>query len=336
MAEEKVTEKLSAVGNKILHKLDFEIDRNAGRVFITGGHGVMGYRVASRLLAAGYPTVRVGALHADEMEDLSKLGAEVADFAWSHDETYLNALQDVKTVFCTTPYHEGWEKEFELFLNACQEAEVKHIVKTSFCRASTPDKDLDLEEVPLIKKHLECDRMLMKSGIAYTILGASHFMSNPLVYQGRYLKTQEGTGVIYGASAGKAVNYVSPNDVAEAAVRTLLAPVDHVDKVYNLTGPVAVKEEEVAAILGKFLNKPVTYIDQELSFFEKEEMMSGDPEWLVEDLVALERIKATGHEGYVSFLTKDIERICGHPAETYEGYLMQQDLMSPIERRIIA
>jgi uncharacterized protein YbjT (DUF2867 family) len=148
--------------------------------------------------------------------------------------------------------------------------------------------------------------------------------------------SKEGAGVVYGASAGKAINYVSPNDVAEAAVRALLAPADHVDKIYNLTGPVAVKEEEVAELLGKILNKPVMYVDQELSFFEREEKMSGEPQWLVDDLVALEKIKATGHEGYVSYLSKDIESICGHPAETYEGYLMQQDLMSPMEKRIMA
>jgi len=335
MVERNLSERLSGVGAKFIHKLDFEFDRDAGKIFITGGHGIMGFRVASRLLNAGFPSVRVGALHPTEMEDMNKLGAEVADFAWKEDETYAHALKDIKTVFITPPHHEEWEKEFELFLKACQEADVKHIVKMSFCRASESilDKNL-LEHVPLIKKHFECDRLLMNSGISYTILGATHLMSNPLIYQGKYIRAEEGgVGVMYGASAGRAVNYVSPNDVAEAAVRALLAPLDHVDKIYNLTGPLAVKEEEVAELLAKMFNHPVLYKDQGIEFFEKEEKLSGEPSWLVEDLVELEKVKATGREGYVNFLTKDFEKMCGHPAETYENYLMNQDMMSPMERR---
>jgi uncharacterized protein YbjT (DUF2867 family) len=337
MSQRNLSDKLTVVGSSLLHKLDFEFDRSAGKIFVTGGHGILGYRVASRLLKAGFPSVRVGALHPEEMEDLNKLGAEVADFAWSEDELYETALQDIRTVFCTPPHHEGWDLEFELFLKACQKADVKHIVKVSFCRASESVLDHSLlEQVPLIKKHFACDELLMKSGISYTILGASHLMSNPLVYQGKFLKAEEGgVGVMYGASEGRAVNYVSPNDVAEAAVRALLAPLDHVDKIYNLTGPLAVKEEEVANLFAEVFHHPVLYKDQGLEFFEREEMKSGDPSWLVEDLVQLEKIKATGREGYVTFLSKDFERMCGHAGETYESYLLNKDDMSPLELRMI-
>ena len=334
MEEESITEKLADVGTKILHYLDFEFDRSAGTIFVTGGHGSMSYRVASRLLNAGFPSVRVGALHADEMSDLNKLGAEVADFSWSNDETYAKALNGAKSVFCTTPHHEGWDKEFELFLEACQQAEVKHIVKMSFYHANKPADEL--QEVPLVKLHGECDKKLMQSGIAYTIVAASHLMSNPLVYQIKNLQDDKTPAKLYGASAGRAVNYVSPNDVAETAVRALLAPKDHVDKVYSLTGPVPIKEDEVAALLGKFMNKPVMYVDQPIEFFEMEEKRSGDPSWLVEDLVSLEKMKASGHEGYISFLSTDFENICGHKAETFEDYLANIDTMSPREKALAA
>lgn len=334
MEEENITQKLTDVGTKILHHLDFEFDRSAGTIFVTGGHGVLSYRVASRLLNAGYPTVRVGALHADELSDLSKLGAEVADFCWSNDGTYAKALNGAKTVFCTLPHHEGWEKDFDLFLEACEEAEVKHIVKMSFYHANWPVDQV--QEVPLVNLHGQCDKKLMQSGIAYTILAASHLMSNPLVYQMKSLQDDKTPAKLYGASAGRAVNYVSPNDVADVAVRALLAPKDHVDKLYSLTGPVAIKEEEVAALLGKFMNKPVIYVDQPIEFFEMEEKRSGDPLWLVEDLVALEKMKASGHEGYISFLSMDFENICGHKAETFEDYLSSIETMSPREKALVA
>lgn len=327
-------EPYNPVTPKIFHHLEFEFDRSAGTIFVTGGHGIISHRVASRLLNAGFPPVRVGALHADELSDLNKLGAEVADFSWGEDETYPNALKGVKTVFCAPPHSKNWEEDFEVFLKACQQAEVKHIVKMSFLHANTPDHEL--QQVPLVKLHSKCDKRLIHSGIAYTILAASHLMSNPLIDLTTN-KSPHATSApikLYGASAGKAVNYVSPNDVAEVAVRALLAPHNHVDKIYQLTGPLSIKEEEVAKHLEKFIGKPVVYVDQPIERFELNEALGGVPSWLLHDIVSLEQIKALGHEGYAPFLTSDIEKVCNHKPETFVDYLSNVDVMSPLERAV--
>jgi len=46
------------------------------------------------------------------------------------------------------------------------------------------------------------------------------------------------------------VNYVSPNDVAEVAVRVLMAPREHYNKEYTLTGE-TIKDQQVADLLSK-------------------------------------------------------------------------------------
>lgn len=319
------------VGRRVLHNLSFKLDHTAGTIFLTGGHGVLTYRVASRLLRAGYPTVRIGSLHADDLSDLNQLGAEIADFSWGKDETYKTALSGVKTVFCTPPYLEDWDEVFDEFLAACQEAGVKHIVKVSFLHADKPDDDL--QEVPLVRMHGMCDKGLIQSGIAYTIIAPSHLMSNPLF---QAAKSGEKPAKLYGASAGKAVNYISPNDVAEVAVRTLLAPTDHVDKIYELTGPMSIKEENVVHHLSKFMGRPVVYVDRPLAFFQVEEQQSGAPLWLLHDIVSLEKIKSLGHEGYTSFLSSDVENVCNHKPETFVDYLADVDAMSPRERSLAA
>jgi len=359
MKTEDNSEPFNPLTSKIVHHLEFEFDRSAGLIFITGGHGIISYRVASRLLNAGYPTIRVGAFHADELSDLNKLGAEVADFSWGKDETYEKALKGVKTVFCVPSYHKDWDEDFELFLKACQEAGVEHMVKMSFLHAHRPDDKLDmlgirhfvkktllhakmhdreLEQVPLVASHGKCDEKLMHSGsgIAYTIIGASHLMSNPILSLTKGQQASEAPLKLYGASAGKAVNYVSPNDVAEVAARTLLAPHNHVDKIYELTGPVAIKEAEVAKYLEKFMNKAVVYVDEPIEVFEEEEVQSGVPSWLLQDKVSLEKIKALGHEGDASFRTSDVEKVCYHKPETYLDYLTNVDAMSPQERALLA
>lgn len=48
--------------------------------------------------------------------------------------------------------------------------------------------------------------------------------------------------------------------------------------------------------------------------------------------MALEKVKATGGEEALSFISKDIEKICGRKAETFEEYLLGRDDMTTVER----
>jgi NAD(P)H dehydrogenase (quinone) len=305
------------------------LDPTSGTIFITGGTGVLGYRVATRLLGAAYPTVRIGAHdNADLVEKLNGEGAQLADFNWDNEATYAHALKGVKSVFCTAPYVQDWEEKFPLFLQACEDAGVKHFVKLSFYHARSSEA---LKFIPFIKAHGECDNMLVKSGLSYTILGASHFMSNPLVSQGMELRADRSPAAMFGASNGKGVNYVSPNDVAEVAVRVLLEPKPHRNKEYTLTGPYAITDQLVSTLLSRHLNKPIIFVDQPLHAFEEGEKAGGDPEWLVKDLVGFEQLKGSGLEENRSFVSHDVEEVCGHKAESYESYLMHKEKMTPAE-----
>lgn len=49
-------------------------------------------------------------------------------------------------------------------------------------------------------------------------------------------------------------------------------------------------------------------------------------------MVALEKVKATGGEEALSFISKDIEKICGRKAETFEDYLLGSGEMTKVER----
>lgn len=305
------------------------LTETAGTIFVTGACDVIGYRVANRLLDAGYPTVRVGAKCPTKLENFNKRGASVADFCWDNEASYDKALAGVKSVFCTAPYTSNWATKFPAFLKACRKAGVRNFVKVSFYHARHSG-DL-FQEVPLVVLHGDCDELLSKSGIPYTILPASHFMSNPLVFQGEELRRDQKPAQYLGASMDHGVNYVSPNDVAEVATRILLAPLTHHGKEYTLTGPESITEQEVAGLLGKHLNKPIMYTEQPLHFFEEMEKMSGLPSWMVKDFVALEKIKASGKEESDEFISKDFEKVCGHRSETFEEYLMGKERMTPLE-----
>lgn len=103
-----------------------------GKIFITGC-GTIGWRVALRILAAGYPSLRVGFRHPDDecAQELSQKGAEIADFWWKDESTFEKALEGCKIVFCITPYIQNWANAFPAFLRACEKAGVQYFVKVS-------------------------------------------------------------------------------------------------------------------------------------------------------------------------------------------------------------
>jgi uncharacterized protein YbjT (DUF2867 family) len=135
----------------------------------------------------------------------------------------------------------------------------------------------------------------------------------------------------YGASGNRGVNYVSPNDVAEVAVRVLLNPRDHYNQEYTLTGSEAITDQQVAGLLSKRLEKPVMYVDQPLDTFTTQLLLAGDPEWMVNDLAVLEKVKATGNEESRSFVSDDVEKICGRKPQSFEEYLQEVDTMTTVE-----
>lgn len=214
---------------------------------MTSGTGVIGYRVALSLLEAGHKSVRVGVWFGDHQlgaEDgkeetfaqkcaktLEAKGAEIVDFDWSNNESHKSTLKGVNTVFCTIPHMDHWADVFPAFLKVCGETKVEHFVKVSFLRKGSAAASYR-DHVHFVKFHGTCDDLLEQaprsSRISYTILCASHLMSTPLVHQGESLRKENKFTT---ASYGMGVNYVSPNDVADAALVVLLDRKTHRNKV---------------------------------------------------------------------------------------------------------
>jgi uncharacterized protein YbjT (DUF2867 family) len=326
------------------------LDPDAGLIFVTG-EGVIGHRVALKLLKAGFPEVRLAAHKEENIEELKEMGAETVDFAWEREETYEKSLKGVKTVLCTVPYTELWHMHFPAFLKACEHAGVRHFCKISFYHARLQGDQF--QNVPLVKQHGICDDLLIKElspqvdstvqadtevsidfstpHMGYTIIYASHFMSTPLFFQGKAIRENKQTPIpYYGASGNRGVNYVSPNDVADCAVRVILNPREHYNKEYTLTGPEAITEQQVAGFLSKHLDKPIMYVEQPVHELKSEHHVNV-AEWMLRDMIALEAIKATGKEEDSNFITNDVEKITERKPQTFEEYLADSEWMTKME-----
>jgi hypothetical protein len=191
----------------------------------------------------------------------------------------------------------------------------------------TTDTDPFLK-VPLIQMHRECDMKLIRLPITcnYSIRFASHFMSNATVYQADRIRDHLS---FVGASGGKKINYISPNDVAKVAVRCLLAPKEHHRVGYTLTGPNAITDKEMAEKLSKMLQVNIEYKDLPVEDFAG---TAEDTDWGPSlDVAYLEYVKASGVEEEANFASHDLHKVCGTDGETFDQYLQAQGLMTPRE-----
>lgn len=125
------------------------------------------------------------------------------------------------------------------------------------------------------------------------------------------------------------VNYVSPNDVADACVVAIMDRKKHKNKVYNLTGAGPITDGEVARLLTKHYGQPVEHIEMGYHAYKKSIKSRGLPVWLVRDSAEMERIKASGVDEAASSYTKDLETVIGKKPETFEHYLENKSCMRP-------
>lgn len=320
----------------------FTFDDNVGTTFITSGTGVVGYRVALSMLEAGHKDVRVGVWKGDRQvtnEDknfgqlcadvLEAKGAQIVDFDWTREEEFEMVLQGVKTIFCTIPHMEGWADVFPSFLRAAKRKKVEHFIKISFMRKGQAGEAYRTN-VPFVSFHGTCDDILMQakndSRISFTILSTSHVMSTPLLHQGKLLREQH---KFVTASYGMGVNYVSPNDICDAAMVVMNDLKKHRNRVYNLTGPGPIKDSEVAKLLTEFYGHEIEHVQLGYHEYKKDVRERGLPNWLIRDSAALEKMKASGIDEDPASYSTDLEKLVGRKGESFRGYLTNKACMRP-------
>ena len=106
-------------------------------------------------------------------------------------------------------------------------------------------------------------------------------------------------------------------------------------KEYTLTGLQAISDDDVASAISKHTTRQVFYEDLPINMFEDKERSGGGAQWKVRDLVGLERIKATGLEEDIAFVSHDIEKICKRKPETINDYLEAKQYMTPMESWLV-
>jgi uncharacterized protein YbjT (DUF2867 family) len=250
-------------------------------LLVTGATGTTGMEVLRALKDRG---VTARALVRDETKahHLRDLGFEPATGDLGDPRTLGPALDGVERAYLVSPAGPMQSELEQTFLEAANDAGVKHVVKLSLIGANP--------EAPLrfARSHAKVEHALKESGMAWTLLRPTPFMQNTLAWGPQVLD-----GTFYSPVPDAAVSLVDARDVAEVAAAALTDD-GHEGKSYGLSGPEAVSFRDQARRVFAAAGREVTVEEVPLEELKRELVRAGVPPWNAEGLAEQFELYANG------------------------------------------
>ncbi|PPF64218.1 hypothetical protein C5E11_05895 [Clavibacter michiganensis] len=274
-----------------------------GIVAITGVTGDVGGKTLELLREAGVP-VRAIVRRREQAAALASRGIEarVADLG---DRAALTAALDgVDQLFLITAATRRQADHGAIGVWAARQAGVRAIVQLSGGDAA------EHSPMPWASAVWATDALVRSSGLAWTILHPSAFMTNletsaPAFRRGLFPQTM-GRGRI---------GWIDTNDIARVATQVLRDGIHNGDEPI-LTGPQLLDGRGVARALSTGLGRRIRYVHLPSRVFALVLRLSGVPAWQAEGLrQQFGRVARRGLDG-VDIFTTDVERITGIPARS--------------------
>ena len=227
-------------------------------ILVTGATGQYGTKVIEHLLDKGVGPQHISALVRDAAkgQHLKDKGIELRVGDYTDVDSLVDSFRGVDTLLLVSSNDRGTvENRTAQHLNvvkAAKEAQVKHIVYTSFVRKSAVE---DSAIADFLNSHAQTEQCINDSGLAYTILQNGIYLELIPVFAG---KNAAETGVIlFPAQEGKA-SWVLRAELAEAAAH-ILTTAGHENKTYVLANVESTSFQDIARDLSRDLGKDIRY-----------------------------------------------------------------------------
>jgi len=270
-------------------------------ILITGATGTVGSEVITALLPAQASRIRVltrnpGAVFPGGTQKV------VADLG---DSGLAPVLDGVHAVFLVTDGLHIAAQDHRL-LAAALRAGVERIVKLSVRNVGHDATD------PITTLHRAGEEAIRDSGIGWTFLRPTAFMSNALNWAGMIAAGQ----VVHAPFAAGRAAVVDPADIAAVAAACLTQD-GHNHRVYELTGPEPLSPPDQVAILSQVLGRDLRYAEADPASVLAQMASYGMPEELAHAIIELFRSTV---EPYNSEPTGDITAVTGRPARSFTDW----------------
>jgi uncharacterized protein YbjT (DUF2867 family) len=141
-------------------------------------------------------------------------------------------------------------------------------------------------------------------------------MQNVLAFLAPSIRAE---GAFYAAMGDAKTSYVDVRDVGAVAAKVLTAS-GHEGRVYELNGPEAITQAELAERISKHAGCPVRYVDIPRDAHWKAMLGAGMVEWQVKALIELQDYYVSGRAAAVDGV---VEKVLERPARTMDAFLAE-------------
>jgi uncharacterized protein YbjT (DUF2867 family) len=277
-------------------------------ILITGAAGKTGQAIIRELISRGQD-VRGLVRRSEQVGTLEKLGLRDIVIGDMTDQTAMNRAADgAAAIYHICPnMHPEEMKIGEIAIRSAQANGIERFVYHSVLHPQ-------IEAMPHHWQKLRVEEMLIESRLSFTIMQPAAYMQNLLANWDRIA----GEGIYEVPYAvDTCISMVDLLDVAEAAAKVLIEE-GHEDAVYELCGPQAPSQREVAAILSAQLGRSVKAETISTETWEARAREAGLSDYAVETLVQMflhyEQFYFWGNPNVLGWLL-------GRPPATFTQYI---------------
>lgn len=274
-------------------------------IVVTGATGSVGREVVGQLVSAGQK-VRAVVRDPSKAASLFPADVELAVGDLSRPNTIADALAGAERMYLLSPLAEQlprWEADA---IDAAIRAGVTHVVKQSNMGAG------DAERTTMQRWHRESELHLEGSGMAWTFVRPTGFMSNALTWAGM-IKAQH---TVYAAGGDGKLAVVDPCDIAAVAVVALTQP-GHEGRAYDVTGPQALSAADQTRILADAIGQPINFVGIPDDVAREQMLGHGMPPVIVDALLEFTDLVRSGRAASVS---DAVPSLTGRPARSFADW----------------
>jgi NAD(P)H dehydrogenase (quinone) len=288
-------------------------------IVITGASGHLG-RSTAELVLDRVPASEVilTTRHPEALSDFAERGATVRQADFDRPETLAEAFAGGERLLLISADVVGRRMaQHRAAIEAAREAGVRHVAYTSYLNP--------VEENPAVitPDHRDTERALRESGLAWTALRNAFYAE----YQVRAGAQAIATGRFVHNNGDGRIAYVSREDCAAAAAAVLTTE-SHEGRAYDITGPEALSQRDVAALLSEVSGRPVEAVAVDDEAFIEGLTTAGLPEAAARAFASYGRAI---REGYLDQTSDAVENLAGRPPrslrevfEAHRGELLQE------------
>ena len=255
-------------------------------ILVIGGTGKTGRRVVEQLQNNGIEP-RIGSRNASP------------SFDWDNKDTWVKALNGIEKMYVT--YYP------DLAVPGAKEA----IGSLTYLA-----KELGIKKMVLLSGKGEteaeaCEKIVMDSGIGYTVVRASWFNQN---WSESFFLEPVLSGEVALPLSDVLIPFVDANDIAEV-VATVLLDNTYNGEIIEVTGPELITFKEIVNIISKTSNRRLNFYDITLEQYikgMKQMQIPDDVVWLIEYLFSHVLTNPKNQ-----LVVNDIERVLGRKAKTF-------------------